>query len=248
MVVGKSKQKRRRCIDPFYFKTTFLVKSPYFEYSKTKHDEYASISTPKLPNSTLDFPLIFTPVTRAIGKTASKLPTHEKVLNRSIETFAPDIMSVKSDLDYNVINLKIYTISERGHAEADFNGFRLTKEKLASIPHKFHTLITLNQVYKSLDGYQVRIFMSATTRARTLQLKKTSYANKSQIKKIRTVMHQTVEKHIKKMKIHDFVERMAVKGGMSKEICQQCENIYPVNEEILITKIKVVERPPREEK
>ncbi|EFC47387.1 predicted protein [Naegleria gruberi] len=259
---GLGRNKRmlpRRYRLPKYFqdrKEFFLIESPYLSYEKSDTNEYATVT-----NTEGDYPPLMTPITKSehtialqkklkkkVKKKVDQTPTFEKILDRTVEVSAPDIIpSLKEELNHNIVKLKINNVALRKHAETEFNGFRLSQDKLASLIGKGRSTITLNQEFKSLDGYKIRIAMIVSTRMTELQLKKTSYASKSQIHKIRTVMAQVLTKHISKMNILEFVEQMAIKCGMGAEIRTKCENIYPLEDHIQITKIKVVEKPPRHE-
>ncbi|EFC35998.1 predicted protein [Naegleria gruberi] len=200
-----SRRKVRHRLPQFEFrKQYFLIQSPYLCYEKSKYMEFATVTNQG------SYPPLVTPITESkhtihlqekLKKTVNHTPTFEKVLNRTLEVSAPDIMpSIKEEMNYNIVNLKINNIPIPQHADTEFNGFRLTKDKLATLTKRFHSTITLNHEFKSLDGYKIRIFMIASTRMKALQFKKTSYANKSQIKKIRTVMTDVISKKISQMK------------------------------------------------
>ncbi|EFC40037.1 predicted protein [Naegleria gruberi] len=221
-------------------KQIFQIQSPYLTFN----EQYSPSSK---------YPQLLTPVTKTsisnlkltcMKKPLIQIPTFKRIINRSMELSAPDIMPLKEEYNYNIVKLNISTIDDQQCAQTEFNGFRLTRDKLTSLTcRKWHSIITFNNTFKSMDGYHVRIFMTSCTRMKLLQIKKTSYANKSQIKKIRTIMYQVILKYLSKMTILEFVNRMAIKCEMSSEIRMKCENIYPLEDEILITKIKLLEKP-----
>ena len=67
-------------------------------------------------------------------------------------------------------------------------GMDFTTDKLRSMVRKWQTLIEANVDVKTTDGYYLRLFCIAFTKKRKDQIKKTCYAQTSQIRKIRAKM------------------------------------------------------------
>lgn len=72
---------------------------------------------------------------------------------------------------------------------------KITTDKLRSMVKKWQTLIEANCDVKTTDGYLLRLFCIGFTKRRPNQVKKTSYAQTQQIKRIRRKMiaHMTKE-------------------------------------------------------
>merc|ERR1712210_417515 len=67
----------------------------------------------------------------------------------------------------------------------NFHGMDLTRNKICSLVKKWHTLIEAWVDVKTTDGYVLRLFCIGFTKRRRAQVAKTSYAQASQIRKIR---------------------------------------------------------------
>merc|ERR1712054_458000 len=92
-----------------------------------------------------------------------------------------------------------------------FYGMDFTTDKLRSLVRKWQTLIEAFVDVKTADGYVMRLFCIGFTKKRNNQLKKTCYANSSQVKLIRKKMRdimtaqatscQLQDVHIRKVKM-----------------------------------------------
>lgn len=67
-------------------------------------------------------------------------------------------------------------------------GMDFTTDKLRSMVRKWQTLIEAHVDVKTTDGYLLRMFCIAFTKKRQQQVKKTCYAQTSQIRQIRRKM------------------------------------------------------------
>ena len=67
-------------------------------------------------------------------------------------------------------------------------GMDFTTDKLRSMVRKWQTLIEAHVDVKTTDGYLLRMFCIAFTKKRQQQVKKTCYAQTSQIRQIRKKM------------------------------------------------------------
>jgi len=122
-----------------------------------------------------------------------------------------------------------------------FNGLRFTNDKLRSLVKKLHTLITTRINVKTADGFQMRVFALGVTKKRQLQVKKTTYAYKSQVLKINGRMKDVINKKATTSTVNDFVEKV-VTGQLGKEIEKSCASIFPMKD-VCICKIKVTKTP-----
>lgn len=71
-----------------------------------------------------------------------------------------------------------------------FYGMDITRDKLSSLIRKWQTLIEASVDVKTTDGYLLRLFSIAFTKRRPNQVRKTSYAQSSQIRAIRKKMQE----------------------------------------------------------
>lgn len=70
----------------------------------------------------------------------------------------------------------------------NFHGMDFTADKIRSMVKKWHSLIECIHEVKTTDGYLLRLFVLAFTKKNRNQIKKTSYTQSSQARKIRAKM------------------------------------------------------------
>jgi len=138
---------------------------------------------------TLKAPAIFTQ--RDFGKTivnrtAGLKTSTDSLKGRVIEVSLADLNN-DEDLFFRKIKLCIEEISGN-QCLTNFHGMTFTKDKLCSLVKKWSTLIECWVDCKTTDGYVLRLFCIGFTKRRGSQLKKTSYAQGSQKRKIRAKM------------------------------------------------------------
>ena len=79
----------------------------------------------------------------------------------------------------------------------NFHGMDLTRNKICSLVKKWHTLIEAWVDVRTTDGYVLRLFCIGFTKRRRSQVAKTSYAQASQIRKIREKMVNIIKEEEK---------------------------------------------------
>ncbi len=75
-----------------------------------------------------------------------------------------------------------------------FHGMDFTTDKIRSLVRKWQTLIEAHIDVRTTDGYLVRLFAIAFTRKNRQQVKKTTYAQSSQIRQIRQKMFEIMKR------------------------------------------------------
>lgn len=88
------------------------------------------------------------------------------------------------------------------------SGMTLTTDKLRSMVKKWHTLIEANCDVKTTDGYLLRLFCIGFTKRRPNQVKKTSYAQTQQVKRIRQRMIQIITREVSAVDMKDVSHRL----------------------------------------
>ena len=78
----------------------------------------------------------------------------------------------------------------------NFHGMSLTRDKLCSMVKKWQTLIEAFFDVSITDGYRVRLFCIGFTHKRNNQLKKSAYAQHSQVRSIRAKMVQIMTREV----------------------------------------------------
>ena len=110
----------------------------------------------------------------------------EALKGRVFEVSLADLNSAE-DLDYRKIKL----VGEEVRGKellTNFYGMDITRDKLNGLIRKWQTLIEAYADVKTTDGYTLRLFALAFTKRRPNQIRKTSYAQSSQIRSIRKKM------------------------------------------------------------
>lgn len=222
MVVGKNKRLskggkkggKRKVIDPFTKKDWYDVKAP-------------SIFSVRQVGKTL--------VTRTQGtKIAS-----DGLKGRIFEVSLADLNNKDEDQAFRKMRLRAEDVQGK-NVLTNFHGMNFTTDKLRSIVRKWQSLIEASVDVKTTDGYNLRVFCIGFTRRRPNQLKKTSYAQSSQIRAIRAKMVDIINKETA-CELKDLVNKL-IPELIGKEIEKACHGIYPL-QNVFIRKVKVLKTP-----
>ncbi|KAK9735294.1 hypothetical protein RND81_04G196600 [Saponaria officinalis] len=104
-----------------------------------------------------------------------------------------------------------------------------TTDKLRSLVHKWQTLIEAHVDVKTTDNFTLRMFCIAFTKRRPNQVKRTTYAQSSQIRQASSCdLKELVAKFIPK--------------SIGKEIEKATTGIYPL-QNVYIRKVKILKSP-----
>jgi len=117
----------------------------------------------------------------------------------------------------------------------------LTTDKLRSLVRKWHTLIEAHTDVKTSDGYVLRLFCIGFTKRRPNQVRKTSYAQSSQIRQIRKKMIEIMQREANGVEMSALTEKFIVEA-IGREIERVTASIYPL-QNVLIRKVKVLKSP-----
>merc|ERR1712113_5285 len=123
----------------------------------------------------------------------------------------------------------------------NFHGMGFTRDKLCSLIKKWQTLIEAYADVKTTDGYTLRLFCIGFTSKRQNQIRKTSYAQKSQIQAIRKRMVQIMTEQAQSCNLKELVKKF-IPEAIGKEIEKQCNGIYPLHN-VYIRKVKMLKKP-----
>ncbi len=94
---------------------------------------------------------------------------------------------------------------------------------------------------RTTDGYVVRLFVMATTRRRQNQIKKTAYAQSSQIRQIRKKMFEVMQKEASSCSLKELVSKL-IPEVIGREIEKSTQGIYPL-QNVYTYKAKILKRP-----
>jgi len=223
MAVGKNKKlgkKRKggnkRPVDPFSKKEWYDIKAPSM------------------------FPK------RQVGKTVAtksqglKL-SRDSLVGRVLEVSLADLKEKAEDDAFRKIKLKVEEVSGAS-CLTNFYGMDLTTDKLRSLVQKWHTLIEAHADVKTTDGYVLRLFCIAFTKSRMNQQRNTSYAQTSQVRKIRKKMLEIMNREASTCDLAELVQKKFLPEAIGREIDKATQGIYPLRN-IMIRKVKMLRSP-----
>jgi len=211
---GKKGKGGRKVVDPFSRKEWFDIKAPS----------------------------MFTQ--RNCGKTLVNKTSGTKIASESLKgrVFEFNLADLNKDEDQNHRKIKLVAEDVQGrNILTNFHGMTFTTDKLHSLVRKWQTLIEANVDVKTTDGYTVRVFCIGFTKRRPNQTRKTSYAQASQVRAIRTKMAEILKREIEQDDLKGFVSKI-IPETVKKEIEKACQGIYPL-QNVFVRKIKVLKTP-----
>ncbi|KAK9735293.1 hypothetical protein RND81_04G196600 [Saponaria officinalis] len=116
-------------------------------------------------------------------------------------------------------------------------GMDFTTDKLRSLVHKWQTLIEAHVDVKTTDNFTLRMFCIAFTKRRPNQVKRTTYAQSSQIRQMREIMVNQASSCDLKELVAKFIPK-----SIGKEIEKATTGIYPL-QNVYIRKVKILKSP-----
>jgi small subunit ribosomal protein S3Ae len=107
---------------------------------------------------------------------------------------------------------------------------------------KWHSLIEANVQVKTADGFILRLFALAFTKRTKKQVKATCYAKSSHKKLIVKKMQEIIQATVQKSTLKELV-KMFLKEDIGKQIQTECSKIYPLQDNCMIRKVKILKKP-----
>jgi len=175
-----------------------------------------------------------------VTKTQGTRTAREGLLGRVFEVSLGDLKANSDDDAYRKFRLKVEEVSG-SNLLTNFYGMDLTTDKLRSLVRKWHSLIETHVDVKTTDGYTLRLFVIGFTKRRPNQIKKTSYAQSTQVKAIRKRMVDIITREASAVDLNDLVIKF-IPEVIGKEIEKAAEGIYPL-QNVLIRKVKMLRAP-----
>ncbi|XP_064608300.1 small ribosomal subunit protein eS1 [Liolophura sinensis] len=123
----------------------------------------------------------------------------------------------------------------------NFHGMDLTRDKLCSMVKKWQTLIEAHVDVKTTDGFLLRLFCIGFTKKRQNQMKKTCYAQHTQVRAIRKKMVEIITREVSSNDMKEIVNKL-IPDSIGKDIEKACQGIYPLHD-VFIRKVKVLKKP-----
>jgi len=221
MAVGKNKRLskgkkglKKKVVDPFTRKEWFNIKAP------------AIFEDPKVGKTLAN---------RSQGLKNSA----DSIRGRIVEVSLADLTK-DEDHSFRKIKLRIDEVQGK-NALASFHGMDFTSDKLRSLVRKWQSLIEAHVDVKTTDGYLIRLFAIAFTKRRPNQVRKTTYAQTSQIREIRKKMFEIMTREAVNEDLKGLVSKF-VPEAIGREIEKAAKGIYPI-QNVYIRKVKILKAP-----
>lgn len=221
MAIGKNKNlnkgkkgTKKKTVDPFSRKDWFSIKAP-------------------APFDVRDVGVTF--VNRSTGLTNANDELKGRILDVSLA-------DLKSSEDYasRRIRLRIDEI-QGSNALTNFEGLDFASDKLRSFVRKWQTLIECNVTVKTADDYLVRLFVIGFTKRAPSQVKKTTYAQSSQVRQIRKKMAEIMTREASTVTLNQLVAKL-IPDVISDEILKSTKGIFPL-QNVHVRKVKLLKQP-----
>jgi len=123
----------------------------------------------------------------------------------------------------------------------NFHGMSMTSDKHRSLIRKWQSTIQANVDVRTTDGYLLRLFAIGFTARRPNQIKKTTYAQTSQVKAIRKKMFEIMIREASTCDLQAFVAKL-IPESISNQIIKETQMIFPLVN-VFIRKVKVLKTP-----
>jgi len=181
---------------------------------------------------------------RSVGKTLVTRTTGTKIASEALkgrvfEVSLADLQKNEEDA-YRKIRLRVEDVQGK-NCLTNFWGMDFTTDKLRSLVRKWQTLIEAHVDVKTTDGYMLRLFCIAFTKKRQGQIKRTAYAQSSQIRTIRKKMTDIMHREASGVDLKDLVAKF-IPEAIGKDIEKACQGIYPL-QNVYIRKVKILKAP-----
>jgi len=173
-----------------------------------------------------------------VNRTAGTKLASESLKGRVFEVSLADLNN--DEETYRKIKLRIDEVQGK-NCLTNFHGMDFTSDKLRSLVKKWQTLIEAHVDVKTADGYVVRLFAIGFTKRRPNQIKKTSYAQSSQIRTIRKKMIDIMTREASTVELKELVLKF-IPEAIGKEIEKACNSTYPL-QNVFIRKCKILKFP-----
>jgi len=212
--LGKKKGLKKRIVDPFTKKEWYDIKAPT-TFSQTQ-----------------------------VGKTCVNKTSGTKIASEALKgrVFTVNLADLQKDEDQAHRKIRLIAEDVQGtKILTNFHGMDLTADKLRSLVRKWQSLIEAHVDVKTTDGYVLRMFAIGFTKKRPNQVKKTAYAQTSQVRTIRRKMMDIMTQEASTSDLKDLVVKF-IPEGIGKRIEKECKGIYPL-QHVYIRKVKVLKTP-----
>ncbi|KAJ4914302.1 40S ribosomal protein S3a-2 [Raphanus sativus] len=166
-----------------------------------------------------------------VSRTQGTKIASEGLKHRVFEVSLPDLQN-DEDHSYRKIRLRAEDVQGRNV---------LTQFWLRSLVKKWQTLIEAHVDVKTTDSYTLRLFCIGFTKRRANQVKRTCYAQSSQIRQIRRKMSEIMVKEASSCDLKELVAKF-IPESIGRDIEKATQSIYPL-QNVFIRKVKILKAP-----
>lgn len=164
---------------------------------------------------------------------------NDSLKGRIIEVSLADL-NKDEEQSFRKMKLRIDEVQGR-NCLTNFHGMDFTSDKLRSLVRKWQTLIEAHVDVKTTDGYLIRLFAIGFTKRRPLQVRKTTYAQTSQIREIRKKMFEIMTREASSCDLKELVQKF-IPEAIGREIEKATRSIYPL-QNVYVRKAKILKAP-----
>jgi len=211
---GAKGGQKKKITDPYARKEWYELKAPDFFVNK---------KVGKMP----------------VNKSAGARNCEDDLKGRIVEINLADLQGIEEDA-YRKIKLRVEDVQGR-YCLTNFYGMDFTTDKLRSLVRKWQSLIEAHVEVRTTDGYYLRMFCIGFTKRRTNQVKKTCYAQSSQVKAIRSKMREIMTREATTVTLRELVLKF-IPESIGKMIEKECNGIFPLSH-VFIRKVKLLQSP-----
>jgi len=213
--VAKKKKGGRKAVDAFAKKDWFEVKAPAVFAIRN---------------------IGWTMGTRSSGNTNVR----DTLVGRVFECSLGDLKLNGEDDAFRKFRLRVEEM-QGTKLLTNFYGMDMTTDKKRSLTKKWHTLIEAFADVKTTDNYMMRMFCIGFTKRALTQIKKTTYAQTSQVKAIRRKMVERMSYEANSVSLAELVQKLLA-GSIGREIEKATQTIYPLTN-VFVRKVKMIRAP-----
>lgn len=174
-----------------------------------------------------------------VSRTQGTKIASEGLKHRVFEVSLADLQSNEEDA-FRKIRLRAEDVQGK-NVLTNFWGMDFTTDKVRSLVRKWQTLIEAHVDVKTTDNFTLRMFCIGFTKKRGNQVKRTCYAQSSQIRQIRRKMCEIMIKHSTSCDLKDLVLKL-IPEAIGRDIEKATQSIFPL-QNVFIRKVKILKSP-----
>ncbi|PRQ41907.1 putative ribosomal protein S3Ae [Rosa chinensis] len=181
---------------------------------------------------------------RQVGKTLVTRTQGTKIASEGLKhrVFEISLADLQKDEDHAYRKIRLRAEDVQGKdVLTNFWGIDFATDKLRSLVRKWQTLIEAHVDVKTTDNYTLRMFCIAFTKRRANQVKRTCYAQSSQIRQIRRKMREIMVNQASACDLKELVQKF-IPEMIGREIEKATSSIYPL-QNVFIRKVKLLKAP-----